>query len=82
MSTRRSIVSNGIYCLLTERNVAISTEIVEIYALGSFGPVARNEGRRWCNSADPSVCPHDCAFISGGKGWGINPATGERVTTN
>jgi hypothetical protein len=70
---------SSIHCILTNRSVRLGKEIVEIYALGSSAPVATQEGKRWCEDTDLDRCPHDCIYISGGRGGGRDPATGSHV---
>jgi hypothetical protein len=78
----RSTRHDPILCVLTNRNVTIETEVIELRAIGTAGIVAREEGHKSCDSVDLSKCPGDCIFISGGKGFGTDPATGLRVATS
>jgi hypothetical protein len=78
MASQRYWVDTPIYCVLTSRDVTIQREVVEIRAMGAGGVAW---GRRRCDSVNLSICPGDCIYISGGKGFGTDPTTGERVNT-
>ncbi len=77
MPSTHSTRHNRIYCALTERNVTIASDVVSIDTLQ--GTISR-DGRKLCLDKR-TTCPQDCIYISGGKGWGIDPQTGQRVTT-
>lgn len=78
MASRHSTRHDGIYCKLTQRNVTIATDIVTLYH-GSAA-VDQREAHKSCLNKR-TTCPNDCIYISGGKGWGIEPTTGEKVIT-
>jgi hypothetical protein len=77
----RSSRRDRIHCVLTKRYVTIETEVIDLRAIGSAGILAREEGHKACVSASLLTCPQDCIYISGGKGYGTDPTTGQRVNT-
>ena len=81
MSQRRHVSRGDIHCVLTKRDVTIATEIIDLYAVGSSAPIQSVKGHRRCEQLDLRICPTACVFISGGTGVGLDPRTGEQVST-
>lgn len=74
--SRRYTETERVNCVLTDRWVVLSTEIVQLSAIG--GTVATAEGRKSCGSKG-SECPKECVYYSGGAGFGLDPRTGKRI---
>ncbi len=73
---RRTPAHREIYCKLTERDVTIRWENVE---LGTDWGTISNPAKMHCVDTALS-CPRQCMYISGGNPFAIDPETGQQRT--